>query len=834
MTNTPRYRYASFAEKNPVYFVDSEAARAQLVNKGAIAFSVHSYSRPLEHEPKPKRIWGDLHLWFGIPIGTSSSERLSSLYSLLAVNDIPRQSVSAYNIDNGVEVIIDEHTFRGEIGSPCRFDFDEAIQRRAEAAPLACLTVNNIRIPMSQIPAVMAKDPVALERTRHPLFASYAQCKSANIVTTLARTYYAYHYRLKGLQDYIAPKLAYAANCSIFNTLIKKREASIDELAIICDLFGNDIEYFKQLLDIHGRQILLSNVPSIELKTSRVGQASRIECGNVEEALASIDRAYNCHRRCGVSTPQAFPFTAGQDCPVGLVKENPIFSLRPTGLYAFHPEQNRWIRTMDPIWVNRVMPDNQGGLGAREIICHDIDGFSKTLTISQKDFDSTAFFPILQYNRVHVPSDNRMKGQLRNFLAGQYPPQLHTDRTTMVDQSGWQDGFHYIPPSPQHQSTSFRVKTHKLPIPIDVLTSIKVTPRTHTSACIFFLLGALASLAAPALTPLKTPGLCLHFHGGSEDARKALLASISKISGHHLYSLSDALKHVTALKGHHKDSTLHISEVGKEEVKGMHRFIRHYFLGRKGKDEPIAGIIISTGETGLGQNGGHLFAHNKRALAIDLELPENLAATYTEVQPLLNVIVEALTADSVETLSNLRGKRKEYIRTVPRAKDQLDRQAASLFWLCAAVGTWAQERGKFDWWKGEIIQTLFKKIVVNYSQQMRFITALKHLSLIMPTKAKIGDIPIHQAREMEEISKDKVLIPTAEMNEFIPPETTLRQWTNWLRQNNILIPKTNEKMSGAYYSKKQKKGIRGYIVNLKMLYMMLAAVQNNHRQHELS
>lgn len=829
MTNTPRYRYASFAEKSPVYFVDSEAARAQLVNKGAIAFSVHSYSRPLEHEPRPKRIWGDLHLWFAMPDGTSSSERLSSLYSLLAVNNIPRQSVSAYNIDNGVEVIIDEHTFRGEIGSPCRFDFDKAIQRRAEADSLTYLTVNNVRVPMSQIPAAMVKAPVALERNRHPLFASYAQSKSTNVVTTLARTYYAYHYRLKGLQDYMVPKLAYAANCSIFNTLIKKREASIDELAIICDLFGGVAEYFTQLLDIHGRQILLNNVSYMELKTARAGLASKIECGNVEKALAHIDKTYICHRRCGVSTPQAFPFTAGQDCPAGLVREDEIFSLRPTGLYAFHPEQDRWIRIMDPIWVNRIMPDTQNGLGAREIICHNIEGFPIQLIISQKDFDSTTFFSILQYNRVHVPKDNGMKGQLRAFLASQYPHHSSTDQTTMVTQAGWQHRFQYTPPTTKlSRSAPYKAKANILPIPYDVQDSINSVPKTQHSACSSLLLGALASMAAPALAMVKTPGICLHFHGGSQTARNALLASISRVSGHAIYLLPDALKHMAALKRHHKDSTLHIGEVGNDDIKGMHRLIRRYFLGRKGKDGPTAGIIISTGSKPLGQKSSRLFTHKKRVLAIDVELPENFTANDVELPAQQHAIIEALTEQQDATLTALKTERKAFSSKSLRAKDTLDKQVSAFFWLCASVGSWAERCEKLSWWRGDTLSKIFVKTVSDYSQQVRFTTALNRLSLIIPTNAKIGDIPIRQLGEMEEIAKDNILIPTAQMNESTPPGNTLRQWTAWLLENKILIPKKKGILSGVYYSKKQRCELRGYLISRRALFKVLSRTSNHN------
>jgi len=829
MMNAPRYRYASFAEKSPVYFVDSEAARAQLVNEGAIAFSVHSYSRPLEHEPSPKRIWGDLHLWFGIPDGTSSSERLSNLSSLLAVHDIPRQSVSAYNIGNGVEVIIDEHAFRGEVGSPCRFDFDEAIQKRAEADSLACLTVNNIRVPTSYIPAAMVKDPVALERDHHPLFASYAQSKKTSVVTGLARTYYAYHCRLKGLQDYMVPKLAYTANCSLFNTLIKKSEVSIDELAIICDLFGGGVEYLTRLLDLHGRQNLLNNVPSIELKKARAGLASRIGCSNGEEALAHIDKTYTCHRRCGVSTPRAFPFTAGQDCPAGFAREDAIFSLRPTGLYAFHPEQDRWTRVMDPIWVNRIMPDTQNGLGAREVICHDVDGFSKPLIISQKDFDSTTFFSILQYNRVHVPSDNRMKGQLRTFLASQYPHHPSTAQTTMVDQAGWQHRFQYTPPIAEHsRSTTYKPKANVLPIPHDVQDSIKSIPKKQHSACTFLLLGALASMAAPALALVKTPGVCLHFHGGSQTTRNALLASISRVSGHDIYLRPDALKHMAALKRHHKDSTLHIGEVKNDDIKGIHRLIRRYFLGRKGKDGPTAGLIISTGSKPLGEKGSRLFTHKKRVLAIDVELPENFTANDVELPAQQHAIIEALTEQQDATLTALKTERKAFSSKSLRAKDTLDKQVSAFFWLCASVGSWAQRCEKLSWWRGDTLSNIFVKTVSDYSQQVRFTTALNRLSLIIPTNAKIGDIPIRQLGEMEEIAKDNILIPTAQMNESTPPGNTLRQWTAWLLENKILIPKKKGILCGVYYSKKQRRELRGYLISRRALFRVLSRTSSHN------
>ncbi|BDQ36850.1 hypothetical protein SYK_12100 [Pseudodesulfovibrio nedwellii] len=334
-------------------------------------------------------------------------------------------------------------------------------------------------------------------------------------------------------------------------------------------------------------------------------------------------------------------------------------------------------------------------------------------------------------------------------------------------------------------------------------------------------------MTAPTLALVKTPGICLHFHGRSQSARNALLASISKVAGHAIYSLPDALKHVVALKGHHKDSTLHIAEVEDDDIKGMHRFIRRYFLGRKGKDGPVAGIIISTGNSPLGQKGGHLFTHNKRVLAVDVELPEDHTATYTELQPLQDALIEALTVHRDETLSALKGKKEELLRAEPQAKDQVGKQVASIFWLCAAVGTWFQEQGKLSWWKGRTIQNLFNEIIVKYNQHECFISALHKLSLIMPTNAKIGEYKIKRPREMEEISRGEILIPTAEMREVVPPQHTLRQWTAWLLKNTILIPNKAGRLSATYYSKKQGKSIKGYLVNHRKLHKVLNRAQKN-------
>lgn len=812
--NENRYRYVRFGDGSINYFIDSPAAREDLVRRGASEFSVHSFCQPLDDNPRPHRIWGDLHLHFDLT-DSSSAEKLSDITQLLRQHDVTNQSVSAYYLNGDLEVIIAEPAFRGEIGSPCRFDFDERIRNWANADTLSVAYINNIALPMSKIPVLAVRSPEMLQSAQHPQFlANTLPGQSKWLTTPLAHEFYASHNRQKGAKDFLLPKHAYAMRCAIFHSLLHKKAASIDELATICALFGGNITYFRDLLHLHQRSDLIAQVTPADLKKARANRKLIPTCANIESMLRSIDQNYACHQRCPVSTPRAFPYTTGHDCPQGLTRENDVFSLKPSGLYAFNQEQNRWFRIMDPIWVNRVLPNTQNGPGAREIICHNVDGFPQTIRVSQKDFDSTALFSILQFHRVHVPRNNNLKGELRAYLAGQFTHAPGQSTARIADQSGWQNSVHYLDPQQEtkHSAQSV-VKTHNLPTPVKPATLFKDVPATQTSNNPNLLLGALASLTAPALAPLKTPGICLHFHGANTAQRSALLASISSISGHHIYKLPDALKHVADIKAHHKDSTFHIAEVKQSETSKMHRFLRRYFFGRKNKDSGTVGIVISTGESPLAPKESYAFSHKDRVLAIDLELPKDGTPTRTDIQPLHHTLVEALTAQSATLGPTFKQQRQQFMKSAAHATDKLEKQTISFLWLCATIGNWAYTQNNLPWWQGGPIQPLFQNITSSYSKEQRFIQALKHLALFIPTNAKLGDIPIKQAREAEELSKGKFLIPPSWMEEVIPPQTKLRQWLAWLHKNKIILPKRAKIFCGEHYSKKQGKTVRGYLVD---------------------
>lgn len=240
--NDSRYRYALFPRNTYECFIDTPASRTEMIANGAEAFSVHTFDQPLEHNPRPNRVWGDLHLSYDV-IQSYSVERLSDITEFLLTNDIPGQSVKAYYVDNDVEIIIAEHAFRGEIGSPCRLDFDRAIRLSLEMDSIRQVEINSVPIPMSQVLVWELKAPKELEGVAHPLRVNNDYFNNSRI-TPLTKRYFNHHAAFKGQKDYLPTQLAFTTKCSIFNTL-RLQGGTILETAIVCDLFGGHIPFLS-------------------------------------------------------------------------------------------------------------------------------------------------------------------------------------------------------------------------------------------------------------------------------------------------------------------------------------------------------------------------------------------------------------------------------------------------------------------------------------------------------------------------------------------------------------------------------------------------------------
>jgi len=459
---------------------------------------------------------------------------------------ISKEDVSVNAFEKGVEFIIKERSFRGEIGSPCRPQFDRYVRTRCDASPMHFKKVNGRAVEFARVQdATFCTDRFG--------FLSVA-LSSTKGVSRLAEIYFSFHNGTIGSKDLQSPKLGFTQQCSVLTALLKQSVATPKELAAICTLFGKRKSDLSDILSVFRKSDLLHNVDK-ENFAKELSRYQAVACAGAPSLLSKFGDKFPCKESCCVTSPDAFqflPWPALQGAPIGY--SFGTCRLEKQGLYFYNDRNGKNIKIMEPIWVNQVLHGEGKELGAREVICHDAHGFQKNLSIGEEDLDSPRVFAILRSHGVHVPISKTEQGGIREYLVNQFPVKEAT--RIAANSSGWQqDGSHIGPNGDNPASGSFyRVKALALPSE-DYVNPDSIDLFSSTTDR-FVLLAILASLAGAAIKPLHRRGVCIHFHGNTDEARKALLLSASSAWDGRTYSFNEAKKHVRDLKRQYSDSTL--------------------------------------------------------------------------------------------------------------------------------------------------------------------------------------------------------------------------------------------------------------------------------------
>ena len=788
-----------------------------MVAQNVIAFSVHTFDQPLENNPRPNRVWGDLHLSFDTT-QSSSAENLPEVIEFLVANDVPGPSVKAYYVDNDVEIIIAEHAFRGEIGSPCRLDFDRAIRLSLEMDSIRQVEINSVPIPMSQVLVWELKAPKELEGVAHPLCINNDYFKGSHI-TPLTRRYFIHHAAFKGQKDYLPAQLAFMTKCNIFNTLLTQG-GTAHETVIVCDLFGGHIPFFEHLLHLHGRiDLIFKSLPQ-ELIKYRAHKKHRIGCTNIESALSQFPGKYKCNRGCGVSSPIALAYLPTPPGPKTISFEDEHFSLNATGLYSVEPERNRKTRVMNPIWVKNTLQANEDDLGAREVIYYDVNGFRDKLVIKEELIDSSKLFPLLRSKGIHVPKDTVLRGKFRQYLASQFPPKRpKTPAVYVSGYGGWQkDNSFIFPGSTISTSSTYALQSHQLPEGVESKNLLPNTSINKTTSDPDILLATLASLSAPFLKLLKFPGICLHFHGGTKPGRAAIVHAASSVWNQSPFKFADVKRHIVALKMQHKDTTLGIFEVPPGETKSMGSILRRYFKGRKGAERGVTGVIVSCGEEPIGQaenrqKGLNAYTYQHSLMAIDISLENMDIQGFRFDHNATRALVEDLTTRKDDLLKQMNSDENRFKEQLRWAKSpRPNKQASDYLRLLMAVGY--AESNQHCWWGGGPFQPIFHQIMSTIDcQESCFVSFLKAMNVYMPIPDMVFGFEVSSSKSFIEIDPKRVLAPSSKMAEITKDRQTLLQFIQWLKAQKIVIPKRPGILCGEYYSPQHKNTIRGYMIN---------------------
>jgi len=812
-----RIRYALCRDNPaPVLFEDPPANIRSAIEREVIAVSAHAYSQPLMENRRPKHIWGDLHMFFDMSEGGSSVVRLSDANDFLARQQVALGDVRVYSLPMRIEVVVKAECFRGEVGSPCRPQFDHYVQEQCNSSAMPYRLINGHHVEFSEIPVLTAS---GFGKSKLPYALPSLDPRSSGI-SLLSQLYYNFHSKLGGKKDLLTPKLAWTRNCSVLNALLCAPSATVQELATICSLFRNRIDILAVVLSLHRRADLLPQGIARELK-KEVRKQRTCLCVDAPTKLSALGNKFPCSKDCAVSSPAVLPFKPWSPklgAPVG--RSFGGCTLDEQGLNFFNETNRSSTKIMEPVWVKRLLHGVDGELGSREVMCQDSYGFPRVLVIGEEDLNSPRLFAILRSNGVHVPISKTEQGKIREYLVSQFP--ITPSMFTGTSHFGWQQDKSYIDLNSNNSLIGSPYRAKALAVPntdyVDP-ASIKVSNITTDR---FVLLAILASLTGPVLRPLNLRGVCVHFYGATEEARKTLLYSASSIRGDRVYSLEKAKKSIRDLKRQYSDSTLCIGGATSKDVGAMRAFVKRFFLGRKNSDEGVTAVIISAGEKPLAQSrnqrdGVNAFTVGKDVLAIDIRVSHS-SETACPVKGLGAALIEELSFNRTDTLGNIRAEQYDLAAKFQRSqKSELNQSVANFLWLFASLGYWARGEGEIGWWGGDSLPMVFQDMVSKIDDNES--DYFKHLKLIaddIPQKISIGPMEVENLTSCGDIGRGRLLVPSTRMNELIDHRGVLKDFLKWLRANKVLITQ-NGKSCGNYHHPQSKKTVRGYALWIKRI-----------------
>ncbi|MBG0791836.1 MAG: DUF927 domain-containing protein [Desulfovibrionaceae bacterium] len=822
--NVPRYRYARFADGRYSCFIDTPTTRSEMIFEKTKTFSVHSYSQPLEDVHRPKRIWGDLHLFFdwpheSLPGTTRSYTDLGNdslppeVEEFLHYYQVPKHYILAYFHRNGIELVIPETTFRGDIGSPGRLDFDRRIQEFTYATPLPSTLVNRTRIFWS----TAAPNP------------SNIQHQPAIPLSLLASEYFMTHEDSSGRKDYLKPNPAYIRGCKVFAALLNQQSVTEEHLAFVFQIMGSNIRFFHKLIMMHDGGHLLQKLRWERFRTALKQYTESVSCDKVPTFMSKHGDNCPCNNNCGVTSPLALQYLPHSPVhPFPPSRSHNWLRLNPAGLYMTEADGLQ-TRLMNPIWVDeQISVDHEEG--ARRLICFDDDGFRKELVVSEKDICSARLFTLLHSNRIYTPNNTQDKGLIRDYIVRQFPRKLPSEPSPHASKyGGWQKDASFIFPG-DNGSTSTGYVRQNWTIPAGEESRKLLPPISiqKVTADPFILLATLASLSAPFLKHKKLSGLNLHFHGGTEAGRAAIVHAACSVWDQLPYLFADAKKHVVALKTQNKDAALGILEVPPAKTKEMNALVRRYFDGRRGGDLGVRGIIVSSGETPMGQVQNrdkefHAFTHHNDVLGIDIWIGNSSSTGFHFNHTATHTIVQQLAVHSAEYLKRIQTDEKRFKKQLKWAnRPRPNRQVSDYLRFFMAVG-YIDQVGLQSWWQGQALWPVFDQLIAGIDgSDALFYSLLKQMNIFMPLPDNLLELGASSHTSFIEVDRHRILVPSTEMAKITKDKPTLLRFISWLKAHKILIPKRTGELCGAHYSPKHKKTLRGYMLSRDYFQKILA------------
>ena len=715
MSSDKRYRYAVFSDQLKLIENLYEAID-KAVEDGATAFSVHSFSERLNPEGGNSQIWGDLHL------RCRKKSLLSSVEVLLKVYKVPLSSMDIYEDGNWYELVIQENSFRGELGSKGRFRFEIEVVKSLRNAFSQRL---HLRVPVTDA-GVLQKRKLSQHRVLKEVVEAIAGSEvypEKSKVSLLAEKYFKYLY-IDAEKSSYRRKIGHMMACPLFEAMYSAGERSPAEVVLTAHLFGYAPRSFMKYIErVGGETFPIDTLSNLDDSDFSFGN---LWCDHVSDLLKEIGSKIHCKRNCGVTSPLGLQYLGYHpEFKKGYENSSGDCVVRRDGTFLRVEDVEKKI--MEPIGIKDRYLGVDREIGACEVICVDADGFRRNLLIDESDFDSPRLFAILRSHNVYVPPGKLEKGAVRKFLASQFPQKLRSSRQVKVTSyAGWQSDRQYIFHEFTHanDSSSIKLKCRAEPPRHEIEECWDIYSPSQVSSPIV-LFANLAALASPLMSRLPVEGgICLHFYGKDLRHRTSFVRAVSKILGQAyadgFYPFTEAQKHIRSLKAIHKDSTLIISDFENRRVLDLVPFVNRYFKGRKNAEPPSSGVIISSGRDSLTPEmaaSASVFMKNKNALALSLCVDEVEAYSIARQDLMREKVVRWFQSDQRFELGKVYD---DFIRDSKANRRVAGfRKVASVFGVCAAIGDhfYEYERGMMDWWTGEKPSSVLLNFIEIFDQR---------------------------------------------------------------------------------------------------------------------
>lgn len=808
-------------------FTDSPEARVDAVNRGATAFSVHSFSEDVRLTDRPGNIWGDFWGLISDPDdGRLPTSRFDYLCELLIAAGVARESVDLWKWQGGgYWVYIEEEAFRGECGSPSRLAFDQDIY---DTAGVDFERMQMITLGSSMYPFVPASVFVQ-EKGAGYLDVVHGQLCSAQKgarVSLLAQSYYRKHNEHFSGYDALTHRPALLLSCLYFKKLMASAEPHNNEITLGLGLIGMSRHKARSLAR-KGAGELVAYLAA----HCADGDGCSVEnvcCSAVAERLKQIGSKLPCRGNCGVTTPRALPYVANIPGLLGFgEKRAGDLIVNSAGLFLCHEdgEGERREKIADPLLIQKRFHDATTKGTARELLAFGRDGRPVVIRLTDSLIKGPRFFPMLESYDVALPRDNHLKGKIREYLLAQapdivnVPAEIYRQYQT-VSETGWYEGQFFVLPSvtiapPGQIGPQFTVG-ESLSF---VSTFWPYEPKVLSVVDTYTLFGLLAAMTAPFLEALNLPGFGVHFCGDNAELRthavQAGLLWWDKGTKCGVYDVEALKGGGRCLKSRHRHLVIGFEDINNgEQLATLRRFYRRYLIGRKGTDAGVVGVILSSAQEALvahgktGEDGALILNHQMLAINVDTSSQSYFPVSINYSEGGLDML-QGLTSRKGVWVKEIRERYNDALNFLSgEGGVNSTCRARSYFAACAAVAEFAVDLGCLRWGPPQtptiIVSDLYSQWGAFDREIRNVLEALRHDN----TKVVL-DVRLLRKRE-----GDYHLFPSNVFKRLLAQHADSVRMMEWLVCNKVLVPGARGKHSTVQRISKDKT-VRGYLISVR-------------------